>query len=172
MPEPLTPEAENGHENAAFSPDSPQESPEVPQTTTEATKQFPLRLPVSVIIDIENEVKARCLRGEILENAIYCRHVLKNHRKAYNYDADIDKLRRENAALTQRILDLQLREENTGNDDLPSAVPTQERRALLAMQEAVKNAAIDFSKEGFYTPDYYENIVLHYFKAILPQIPA
>lgn len=167
-----TSEAQNDGENAAFTPDSPQESPEVPQTTTEATKQFPLRLPVAVIIDIENEVKARCLRGEILENAIYCRHVLKNHRKAYNYDADMDKVRRENAALTSRILELQLREDNAVNDGFSLPVQNEERRALLAMQEAVKNAAIDFSKEGFYSPDYYENVVLHYFKAILPQIPA
>ena len=171
MPEALTEVPENAHENAAFSPDSPQESPEVPQITTEATKQFPLRLPVAVIIDIENEVKTRLLRGEELETAMYCRRVLRNHRKAYSYDADMNELRRENAALTQRILELQLRDENPVIDSEATKGASEESRVLIAMRDAIKKAALDFAEEGFCTAEYYESVVSHYFNQILPQIP-
>lgn len=167
MPETLPEMPENAHENAAFSQDSPQESPEVPQTTTEATKQFPLRLPVAVISDIENVVKSRRLHGEMIETPMYCRYVLENHRKIANYDTDFEKLRRENAALTQRILELQLRDEN---DVLPASVPSEHERVIKALQAAIKKATEMFAQDGFYNAEYYEAIVSDYYQQILPQI--
>lgn len=167
-----TSEAENHGENAAFTPEIPQETPEPLLMEREPTKQFPLRLPISVINDLENEVKTRRLRGEMIETPLYCRFVLENHRKVSAYDAEIEGIRRENAALTQRILELQLRDENTVQPSEPPSTAHYERRAFEALQIAVKKAAETMAESSYYTSEYYESLVSEYFRQILPQIPA
>lgn len=165
-----TPEADNHGENTAFTQEITNEQPETAPNEREPTKQFPLRLPIKVINDLENEVKTRRLRGEIIETAMYCRFILENHRKVSNYDAEIEALRRENAALTQRILELQLHDENTA---LPSELPesaNDNRRAFQALQAAVKKAAETIAEYESRPSEYYEAIVSEYFRQILPQI--
>lgn len=172
MSENLHPEAENRDENAVFSQENTHEQPEPLPSEREPTKQFPLRLPVRVITDLENEVKTRRLRGEMIETPVYCRFVLENHRKVSAYDAEIDGLRRENAALTQRILELQLRDENTALPSESASTAHYERRAFEALQIAVKKAAETMAESSYYTSEYYESLVSEYFRQILPQIPA
>ena len=159
-------------ENAAFTPEIPQETPEPLLMEREATKQFPLRLPISVINDLENEVKTRRFRGEMIETPLYCRFVLENHRKVSAYDAEIEAIRRENAALTQRILELQLRDENTALPSETASTAHYDRRAFEALQIAVKKAAETLSEYECRPPEYYESLVSEYFRQLLPQIPA
>lgn len=165
-------EAENHGENAAFTPEIPQETPAPLTIEREATKQFSLRPPISVIADIENVVKTRRLHGEMIETPMYCRYILENHRKVSNYDADMEKLRRENAALTSRILELQLCDENDALTDSTPSKPSEHDRVVKALQAAIKKATETFAKDGFYTAEYYETIVSDYYRQILPQIPA
>lgn len=165
-------EAENHGENAAFTPEIPQETPAPLTIEREATKQFSLRLPISVINDLENEVKTRRFRGEMIETPLYCRFVLENHRKVSAYDAEIEAIRRENAALTQRILELQLRDENTALPSETASTAHYDRRAFEALQIAVKKAAETMSESSHYAPEYYESLVSEYFRQLLPQIPA
>ncbi|WP_028525622.1 hypothetical protein [Runella limosa] len=164
-----TPASEQA-QNTAISPELPHETAEQPTTEQEITKQFPLRLPISTIVDLENEVKTRKNRGEMIETAMYCRYVLKNHKKIGNYDAEIEALRAENARLTQENLHLRLPSENTAQ---PSEMPKTSVKKLKALEMAVKEASRTIAENvfyGHYGPEYYETLVIEYFRQILPQI--
>ena len=159
-----TAEVENPEENAVIST----EIPEIAQPKREITKQFPLRLPVSVINDLENEVKNRRSRGEMIETPMYCRFILENHRKVSLFDAEIQKLRDENASLTQRLLEYQLHGESDADTEPKTA---DDQRAYKALQIAVKKASETIAESSYNTAEYYETLVSEYFRQILPQIP-
>jgi len=176
MPELPTSEAVNHGENTAITPENPNETPQPIATEREVTKQFPLRLPISVINDLENEVKKRRLSGAMIEVPMYCRFVLENHRKVSAYDAEIEAISDENAVLKRRILDLQLRDGSTADaqsayaqEQPESAMETA--RTFKALQIAVQKAAETMSESGYFTQEYYETLVTEYFRQILPQIP-
>ncbi|MCA0231541.1 MAG: hypothetical protein LCH91_13800 [Bacteroidetes bacterium] len=162
-----TPASDLHAQNTAISHELPQETAEQPTTEQEVTKQFPLRLPISTIVDLENEVKSRQNRGEMIETAMYCRYVLKNHKKIGNYDAEIEALRTENERLTQENLLLRLPSENTAQ---PSEMPKTSVKELKALEMAVKEASRTIAESGYYTAEYYETLVIEYFRQILPQI--
>lgn len=167
MAENNTPASDLLAQNTVLSQELPQETTENETTEQDQTKQFPLRLPISTITDITNEVKLRKNRGELIETAMYCRHVLQNHRKVSAYDAEIEPLRAENARLTQENLLLRLPSENTAQ---PSEMPQTRMKELKSLEMAVKEASKTMAESGYYTVEYYETLVAEYFRQILPQI--
>lgn len=135
---------------------TPAPTPEIPREK-EHTKQFTLRLPLSVIQDIEQVIEERRDSGEIIESSIYCRYVLQHHRDII----DAPRLRQENAELTQRLLELELHDVN--------AVEPREKDNITIVKEALRHASMDFAKEGFRTVEYYESVFMHYYQQILVQ---